>query len=177
MKSYFIPALLASTVVGGVTFFSGESFAACVTAPSCATLGYTETSCANGGVRCPFDTTKWHCDKENCEVFELEYTCTGTGYLGGKGVGCNGKYAKCNCATGYVWKNGICGKAPATAGLCCDNMCGIYEQCMRYGSTDCGVIRQACRAAGGDPQFLTCRDVFASDGSRINTLAEYGCYQ
>ena len=91
--------------------------AQCVATQDCATLGYTETSCSGGsGVKCPFGN-KWACFKSESEIkdqlcSELGYTktCTGTGYSGGSGKSCNGKYTDCTCASGYEWKDGSCQK-------------------------------------------------------------------
>lgn len=33
----------------------------------CDALGYTETSCPNGGIACPFDVSRWHCAVWSCE--------------------------------------------------------------------------------------------------------------
>ena len=95
--------------------------AQCVATQDCATLGYTETTCNGGkGVKCPFGN-KWACLGANeeecmkiaCEKLNFKYSCTGTGYTGGAGSACNGKYNYCTCASGYEWKNGACQqKAP-----------------------------------------------------------------
>ena len=87
------------------------TFAQCVATQDCATLGYTESSCAGGnGVKCPFGN-KWacfksetECEQQFCEKYGFTQTCTGTGYLGSAGLSCNGKYAQCLCSSGYVWK-------------------------------------------------------------------------
>ena len=39
---------------------TGEASAQCVATTDCASLGYTETSCPNGGIKCPFGST-WSC--------------------------------------------------------------------------------------------------------------------
>ena len=91
--------------------------AQCVATQDCATLGYTETSCSGGsGVKCPFGNS-WACFKSESEIkdqlcSELGYTqtCSGTGYSGGSGTACNGKYNVCTCASGYEWKDGGCQK-------------------------------------------------------------------
>ena len=84
------------------------TFAQCVATQDCATLGYTETSCSGGtGVKCPFGN-KWACFKSESEICnDLGFTlsCTGTGYSGGVGQACNGKYSECTCATGYIWND------------------------------------------------------------------------
>ncbi len=84
----------------------------CTPSPDCASLGYTETSCPDGtGVKCPWGNT-WFCTKEKCDT-SYQYTCSGTGYAGGSGETCNGKYKSCTCADGYEWKDGACQKKPA----------------------------------------------------------------
>ena len=35
-------------------------------------------------------------------------TCIGTGYLGGIGAHCYGKYQKCSCAEGWTWNGSVC---------------------------------------------------------------------
>ena len=78
----------------------------CLQTPSCESLGYTQTSCVdNNGVKCPFGN-KYFCV---CPA-KYVYSCSGTGYAGGKGTACGGKYTECICASGYVWKNGSCKK-------------------------------------------------------------------
>ena len=80
--------------------------AQCVATQDCATLGYTETSCAGGsGVKCPFGN-KWACFKsesEFCNEYGFTLTCTGTNQTGGAGKACNGKYNICKCATNFTW--------------------------------------------------------------------------
>ncbi len=79
----------------------------CTPSPDCASLGYTETSCPDGaGVKCPWGNA-WFCTEEKCDT-SYQYTCSGTGYTGGSGEACDGKYQSCTCADGYEWKNGTC---------------------------------------------------------------------
>ncbi len=101
-----------------LSFIPTLSYAQCVATQDCATLGYTETSCNGGkGVKCPFGN-KWACLGANeeecmkiaCEKLNFKYSCTGTGYAGGAGSACNGKYAQCTCANGYEWKDESCQK-------------------------------------------------------------------
>ena len=101
-----------------LSFIPTLSLAQCVATQDCATLGYTETSCNGGkGVKCPFGN-KWACLGANeeevrdklCQELGFTLTCTGTGYAGGAGSACGGKYTQCLCASGYEWKNGSCQK-------------------------------------------------------------------
>ena len=95
----------------------------CTASPDCASLGYTQSSCPeNNGVRCPWGDA-WFCTK-TCSEMGFNYTCSGTGYAGGAGEACEGKYASCKCAEGYKWENGQC-KAEAIWGQCS----GYAAQC------------------------------------------------
>ena len=82
----------------------GEVSAQCVATTDCASLGYTEASCPNGGIKCPFGNT-WSC--KTCDPL-YKYTCNGTGYTGGDGPACGGKYKSCKCAAGYIWNGAAC---------------------------------------------------------------------
>ena len=89
----------------------------CTPSPDCASLGYTESSCPDGaGVKCPWGNT-WFCTKEKCDT-SYQYTCSGTGYAGGSGETCNGKYKSCTCADGYEWKDGRCEEPKPEWGKC-----------------------------------------------------------
>ena len=90
----------------------GEVSAQCVATTDCASLGYTEASCPNGGIKCPFGNT-WNCKgdgttKPSCDS-SYKYTCTGANQKPGADS-CDGKYKSCKCASGYEWKNGVCSK-------------------------------------------------------------------
>ena len=91
----------------------------CTPSPDCASLGYTESSCPDGaGVKCPWGNT-WFCTK-TCDELGFSYTCSGTGYAGGSGEVCKGKYKSCTCASGYKWnqENGTCEKPKVEWGKC-----------------------------------------------------------
>ena len=143
MRSY----LYLSTAVAGVvmTAGAGASYAQCVTTQNCAELGYTETSCPDGtGLKCPFGDT-FACTggscANDCDKLGFKYTCTGTGYTGGAGSVCGGKYTQCSCASGYEWSGSACVKEACSSsykyicsgtgyaggsGTACD---GKYAQC------------------------------------------------
>ena len=72
--------------------------------------GYS-TSCSNGysgtaSKRCSCGTTSGTCYA--CCASTYKYTCSGTGYSGGSGSSCNGKYTTCSCASGYIWNGSAC---------------------------------------------------------------------
>ena len=94
-----------------LSYFPGLAFGQCVVTEDCAALGYTASSCNGGkGVKCPFGNG-WFCAEDEstvCAENGFKYTCTGTGYAGGAGSACGGKYAQCTCASGYEWKDGAC---------------------------------------------------------------------
>ena len=72
--------------------------AECVPYPSCASIGYTETSCETQAVKCPFDASKLFCLP--CDT-KYQYSCNEIGQTG-SGTSCQGKYENCNCVSGYV---------------------------------------------------------------------------
>ena len=96
-----------------LSFIPALAWGQCVTVQDCATLGYTESSCNGGkGVKCPFGNG-WFCAEDEstvCAENGFKYSCTGTGYAGGAGSACGGKYIQCTCSSGYEWKNGSCQK-------------------------------------------------------------------
>ena len=77
----------------------GEASAQCVATTDCASLGYTETSCPNGGIKCPFGNT-WSCKREKENVSDDP-----------KDIQCYN-----NCCIGYIYhSDGSCSKMPNTA--------------------------------------------------------------
>ena len=121
--------------------------AVCVATPDCASLGYTASSCASGGVKCPWDTSKLFC---GCGAAYV-YSCTGTGYSGGVGDACGGKYVSCNCASGYSWSGSSC------------IACGSAYKYTCTGSNEAGGSGTAC---GGKYASCTCASGYAWNGSR-----------
>ena len=92
----------------------------CTATPDCASLGYTEASCPNGGVKCPWGD-KWFCatsESEVCSKYGFKYICTGTGYASGVGESCEGKYTSCTCSSPYTWSGGAC-SCPSTYKYTC----------------------------------------------------------
>ena len=54
---------LLTSVLLTAPFAVGNVSAQCVATQDCASLGYTETSCENGGIKCPFGD-KWACKSD-----------------------------------------------------------------------------------------------------------------
>ena len=103
------------------------TFAQCVATQDCATLGYTESSCAGGnGVKCPFGN-KWACfktDTEVCKQYGFTQTCTGIGQIG-SGENCANLYKQCGCQDPYKYTCSGEGYSGGS-GAACD---GKYTQC------------------------------------------------
>ena len=75
MKTYLY---LSTAIISVSLATSGNAWAQCVSTQDCATLGYTESSCPNGGVKCPFGN-KWACFPEpdktaGCIIGALYYS-------------------------------------------------------------------------------------------------------
>ena len=66
---------LLTSVLLTAPFSAGNVSAQCVATQDCASLGYTETSCENGGIKCPFGNT-WACKSESCDRGENNPDCT-----------------------------------------------------------------------------------------------------
>ncbi len=92
-------------LIGAIMLFPLSASAECTPTPSCEDMGYTASSCENGGLKCPFDSTKWYCVP--CDS-SYRYTCEGENITGGVGGTCGGKYVACECASGYKFSNGVC---------------------------------------------------------------------
>ena len=78
----------------------------CAITPSCTDLGYKQQTCNGPALKCPFNVDYSFCTGECSPLFK--YTCKGTGYAGGAGTACGGKYASCTCAEGYQFYDGSC---------------------------------------------------------------------
>ena len=111
--------------------------AECVPSPDCASIGYTETSCDGGSVKCPFDTSKLRCIP--CDS-SFRYSCDGENVVSAVGAACNNKYVTCNCVEGATLNNGEC---------ICDKSCkmgniyysdGTCSSCVDSNKTAVGVV-------------------------------------
>ena len=96
------------SVVGAclsVTLLSSSALAeGCVSSPSCTDMGYTESSCSDGGVKCPWGNY-WFCGGKSCTDLGFTRTCSDSanGEAGGASAACDGKYNVCSCAENYKW--------------------------------------------------------------------------
>ena len=134
-----------------LSFIPTITFAQCVATQDCATLGYTETSCNGGkGVKCPFGN-KWACltsdseiEQQFCDKYGFKYTCSGTGYSGGSGTACGGKYVACTCASKYNWSGSAC----KSCGSSYKYTCTGTNQTSGVG-TACGGYYTQCNCTSG----------------------------
>ena len=146
--------------------------------------GYGNTCTDDGGTyfeecKCPLNY-EWSATALKCVCSSaFKYTCTGTGYAGGNGEACDGKYKACICASGYYWD--------ATTGKClqsCANECSLtscpspftcrYEECSkRYCKTGCeagydwDASTQTCNSQ--------CSASYKYDESNCPTSSNYHC--
>ena len=96
-----------------------------------------------------------------------KYTCTGTGYAGGSGTACNGKYKACTCSSGYSWENGSCVKQ-------CDDYCrNVPTNCAyileTFGTDGCGNTCYQCCV----PYEEVTTDVYCFYGDTISTITSH----
>ena len=95
----------------------------------------------NNGVRCPWGD-KWFCTK-TCSEMGFSYTCSGTGYSGGAGEACEGKYTSCTCSSPYAWNGSACA-CPSTYNYTCSGT-GYSGG----SGTACGGKYTSCTCASG----------------------------
>ena len=94
--------LMSSVLLAAPFLFGemGEASAQCVATQDCASLGYTEASCSNGGLKCPFGNS-WKCQQPlkpeesegSCnicnvgDILNSDLTCTSTKTSGKTPIG------------------------------------------------------------------------------------------
>ena len=124
--------------------------------------------------------------RDNKCASSYKYSCRGTGYSGGKGTSCGGKYQSCNCTSNYKWSGGKCisktcsdygylaskdttksctEKTPRT-GLTCYS-CTNCDSSYKY---DCSSISNASggdgSSCGGKYQKCTCQSGYYWDNGK-----------
>ncbi len=182
MKQYILGSVLCCTALT-----SGYAIAACTQTPDCETMGYIYTAdeCPNGGVKCPFDISKYFCfDPQTCDYTYTAETCAANCQnVGSSSCVRNGTtyYQSCGsskCSSGQNCYNGICFTEVAIRGYCCgyttecgydggtshsnDSTCqsmwgrNCYQECKSYGLPDCNDMQTSCRASGNTPVFRDC---------------------
>ena len=139
-KEYYLYLLLSSTMLGVPVVY-----AACVPTPDCEELGYTATECSEGGVKCPWDTTKLFCGP-SCNLTTTKADCD----------------ANClNVGTQSCSKNGVtyysgCGVSKCTSGQSCVNGTCTCDSVYKYtcsGTGYAGGVGTTC-GAGANIQLV-----------------------
>ena len=145
---------------------SSTAYGACTPVLKCASLGYKYSSseCSEGGLACPFDTSKYFC-AEPCTYTVTKATCDSQcKNVGDKACTKNGTayYEACGsskCSSNQKCNNGACYKPVGTSRWCCDYTegCNSPSNCRdRIGYPDCSDVQASCRASGGTPRFRGC---------------------
>ena len=142
---------------------SSTAYGACTPVLKCASLGYKYSSseCSEGGLACPFDTSKYFC-AEPCTYTVTKATCDSQcKNVGDKPCVKNGTiyYEACGsskCGTGYTCTNGSCTSTcnySYTAASC-------SSQCKNVGSTSC--------VKDGTTYYSSCGSSKCSSGQKCN---------
>ena len=123
-----------AAIAGAILMFgAGAVQADCVATPDCESLGYRETSCVGGGVKCPWDTSKMYCNPNMCSLTLTKEECAEQcREVGEQSCVKNGVtyYAQCGvskCPEGQGCKAGAC--------VTCDNTCAVGN--MLYSDFTC----------------------------------------
>ena len=160
-KVYYVYVLLSSTILG-----AGNAMAECVATPDCEKLGYTETSCAEGGVKCPWDTTKLFCGP-SCSLTTTKAQCD----------------ANCqNVGSQSCSKNGVtyyagCGTSKCTTGQSCVNGSCTCDSVYKYTCTGTGYASGSGSSCGGKYASCNCATnyVWSSGACSCNSTFKYTC--
>ena len=160
-KVYYVYVLLSSTILG-----AGNAMAECVATPDCEKLGYTETSCAEGGVKCPWDTTKLFCGP-SCSLTTTKAQCD----------------ANCqNVGSQSCSKNGVtyyagCGTSKCTTGQSCVNGSCACDSIYKYTCTGTGYASGSGSSCGGKYTSCNCATnyVWSSGACSCNGTFKYTC--
>ena len=140
MKTYLY---LSTAIISVSLATSGNAWAQCVSTQDCATLGYTESSCPNGGVKCPFGN-KWFCGGDSTTICKQEgftNACTGAGQIG-KGESCANLYKQCSCQSTYKYACSGTGYSGGSGSACN----GKYTACKCASGYNWNSIDGACVA-------------------------------
>ena len=141
---------------------TGTVYAECTPAPDCVELGYTETSCNGGFVRCPFDINKLLCIP--CDS-SYKYACSETGEIG-SGTACNGKYIECKCTDGYELVDGACVISCAYTLTALPTGCSAADSCVKNGTTyyssTCTTCKSGYTISSGTCKANTCSGYYTS---------------
>ncbi len=151
MKQYILGSVLCCTALT-----SGYAIAACTQTPDCETMGYIYTAdeCPNGGVKCPFDTSKYFCfdpsENESPSVPTSGYCCGYTDECGYNEIS-NSHDNECQTIYGQ----------------------NCYETCKSYNIPDCPDIQNNCRTSGSTPVFLACTSPYTDH--TVDFAAVFSC--
>ncbi len=165
MKQYILGSVLCCTALT-----SGYALAACTQTPDCETMGYIYTAeeCPNGGVKCPFDTSKYFCfNPQTCNyTYTAESCAANCQNVGSSSCVRNGVtyYQSCGsskCSSGQTCSNGTCkNNLSGQYFECCDNTgryCSNYSVCKSYwGFDDCSDVIASYEAQGCLLDFHSC---------------------
>ena len=165
MKQYIWGSVLCCTALT-----SGYALAACTQTPDCETMGYIYTAdeCPNGGVKCPFDTSKYFCfDPQTCDYTYTAESCAsncqnvGTSSCVRDGTTYYQSCGSSKCSSSQTCNNGTCkASIKGTYTNCCTIECDIggckygadgtlcYQECRSY-YPDCNDWKAQCSAEGG----------------------------
>ena len=125
-----MPFYILLALLGSIFYTTEVSAAICVqdNTADCEGLGYNQSSCAYGGVACPFNTAYWHCASWSCSDGRYSSSavagqdCIEVTY---KGLTCYDCQEKETCASGTYETEAEC--KTATGRTCEKNSDGCYK--------------------------------------------------
>ena len=167
-----MPFYILLALLGSIFYTTEVSAAICVqdNTADCEGLGYNQSSCAYGGVACPFNTAYWHCASWSCSDGRYSSSavagqdCIEVTY---KGLTCYDCQEKETCASGTYETETEC--KTATGQTCEKNSDGCYKA--KACATGTYETETKCEATTGK----TCEK--NSDGCYKSTSCILGSYK
>ena len=110
--------------------------------------------------------TENECMELACDKLGFKYDCTGTGYAGGAGTACGGKYTQCTCASGYKWNGSSCKQLNGAQGelyYCKGKVVGVKTSGMKFyvAMKDLG-LENWPGAMLGSRNYLFCGNIYGT---------------
>ena len=187
--SYSCPSGYGTSNTGMISPVSAANTCACgATSGSCYKEGHTHSySCPSGSYEassscssgtsgtvsksCSCGATSGSCYKCNSCASTYKYSCSGTGYSGGSGTACGGKYTACTCSSGYSWSGSSCSKNCTSSS---SNYCYVHSSCHGNCCTD-GTIQSCDPQCGGSGCSTDSSSSSSSSGTSVSLCDGVTC--
>lgn len=167
MKKFTLIILAAVTVPAPFD----SSRADCTPAPDCQSLGYTQTSCPEGGIKCPWDSSKLFCNPV-CNLSKSAEECA-QNCLSPGDLYCvkEGKTFYSQCGTSLCGSGSSCNNGKCTCKLVGDTKIEDFK----YSCTGAGYTSGKGQACNGKYTSCNCAIGYTWDGKTCKLGQQFAC--